>query len=123
MIATFTAVAAATLMLAIGVLADAGRWISSEQYADNMAAEAGRAAAQQIDTSVMTSGQARLDPLRAAAAARDYLNTADVDGTVTVSGDVITITTTVERDPILLSVAGLDAIRATGKATVRMATE
>lgn len=123
MVSTFMAISAVTLIAAIAVVADAGRWVAAEQYADNVAAEAGRAAAQQIDASVMTSGQPRLDTAQATAAARDYLAAAGVEGSVIVSGDVITITTTVERDPILLSIAGLEAIRASGSATVRMATE
>ena len=43
-----------------------------------------------------------------------------VDGAVTVSGSEITITTTVERRPVLLTVAGVSTISATGRASVRL---
>jgi hypothetical protein len=40
---------------------------------------------------------------------------------VTVNGSEITITTTVERQPILLSLAGVTTITGTGSASVRLA--
>ena len=108
------------LLVAIGLVVDGGRYISASQLADNAAAEAGRAAGQHISSVAVLGQHPQVDPARAVQAARDYLTAAGVDGTVSVTGSEITITTTVERRPVLLTVAGVSTISATGRASVRL---
>jgi Flp pilus assembly protein TadG len=114
------AVLAVSLLVAIGLVVDGGRYITAAQLADNAAGEAGRAAGQHITGHSVTGQAPQADDARAAQAAQEYLAAAGVDGSVTVTGGEITITTTVQRTPVLLSVAGVSAITATGTATMRL---
>jgi Flp pilus assembly protein TadG len=115
------AVLGVALLIAIGLVVDGGQHISATQLADNAAGEAARAAGQQITGTAVLGAPPEADTARAAQAARDYLDAAEVAGTVTVSGSEITITTTVERQPILLTIAGVTKITGTGSASVRLA--
>ena len=115
------AVLAVALLIAIGLVVDGGQHISATQLADNAAGEAARAAGQQITGAAVLGAPPQADTARAAQAARNYLDAADVAGTVTVNGSEITITTTVQRQPILLSIAGVTTITGTGNASVRLA--
>ena len=114
------AVLGIALLVAIGLVVDGGRYITAAQLADNAAGEAGRAAGQQITAQAVTGHAPQADPSRAVQAAQSYLSAVGVDGTVTAAGDEITITTTVRRTPVLLTVAAVSSITATGTATVRL---
>jgi Flp pilus assembly protein TadG len=114
------AVLGIALLVAIGLVVDGGRYITAAQLADNAAGEAGRAAGQHITGQAVTGQAPQADAARAVQAAQNYLAAAGVDGTVTVAGDEITISTTVRRKPVLLTVAGVSSITATGTATVRL---
>jgi Flp pilus assembly protein TadG len=108
------------LLIAVGLVVDGGRYITAAQLADNAAAEAGRAAGQHVTSATVLGHAPQADTIRAAQAAHDYLAAAGVDGEVTVAGEEITITTTVQRAPVLLTVVGVSTITATGSATVRL---
>ncbi len=114
------AVLGVALLVAIGLVVDGGRYITAAQLADNAAGEAGRAAGQHITSTAVLGEQPQVDTTRAVQAAQDYLADAGVDGTVSVTGSEITITTTVDRRPVLLMVAGVTTITATGSASVRL---
>jgi Flp pilus assembly protein TadG len=115
------AVLGISLLVAIGLVVDGGQYITAAQLADNAAGEAGRAAGQHITSEAVLGQPPETDTVRAVQAARDYLDAAGVDGTVTDTGSEITITTTVQRSPVLLTMAGVSSIVATGSATVRLA--
>ena len=115
------AVVAVALLIAIGLVVDGGQHISASQLADNAAGEAARAAGQHITGSAVLGAPPEADTARAVQAARNYLDAAKVAGMVTVNGAEITIATTVERQPILLSIAGVTKITGTGSASVRLA--
>jgi Flp pilus assembly protein TadG len=117
----FVAVLAVALLIVIGLVVDGGQHITATQLADNAAGETARAAGQQITGAAVLGAPPEADTARAVQAARDYLDAAQVAGTVTVSGSEITITTTVQRQPILLSIAGVTTIIGTGSASVRLA--
>jgi Flp pilus assembly protein TadG len=108
------------LLIAIGLVVDGGRYITAAQLADNAAAEAARAAGQHVTSGAVLGQTPQVDTIRATQAAHNYLAAAGVDGEVTVAGEEITITTTVQRAPVLLTVAGVSTITATGNATVRL---
>lgn len=114
------AVLGVSLLVAIGLVVDGGQYISAAQLADNAAGEAGRAAGQHITSSTVLGQEPQVDTALAVQAAQDYLAAAGVAGTVTVNGSEITITTTVQRHPVLLTLAGVPSITATGSATVRL---
>jgi hypothetical protein len=76
-IAVFFAIIAPAWFALLGLVVVGGNRIMALQRADNIAAEAARAAGQAIDLpSAMVGGEIRLDPEAAAAEAEDYVRSA-----------------------------------------------
>ena len=120
-VSLFYASVVIVLFLAIGLVVDGGGKIRAEQRAETVAAEAARAAGQAIDgASVIESGQLRIDPSRARAAAQSYLSSAGVQGNVQIiDGTRLRVTTTVSYDPAFVGVLGVD-LTGRGDAEVRL---
>ena len=93
--------------------------------ADNIAAEAARAAGQAIDAPSAVSGTATVvDPARAVPAAQSYLAAAHVTGTVAITADRvhITVAVTLHEDTTMLSIIGINQVTVTGHATAVLVT-
>lgn len=113
---------AVALIAIIGLVLDGGSKVQAGQRADNAAAEAARAAGQHISSDDVI-GRTGLDTGAAIAAAYNYLAQAGVDGSVSVSGDRITVTTTVTERYVFLSILpGNGSFTVHGEAIVRIAT-
>ncbi len=102
-------VAIASMILALSVIAaaglaiDGGRKLNALAEARDLADNAARAGAQEIDIDAYRStGDPILDPGEAAAAANAYLAATGNSGVVSVAGDEITVTVTLTVDPKLL---------------------
>lgn len=115
------AVVAIALIAMVGLVFDGRAQMTAQQRADNVAAEAARAAGQEINGSVV-SGSAGLDIARAAAAARDHLAAAGVRGRVEVRGSTIVVRTDATERARILAIVGVTTLRATGEATVEITT-
>lgn len=102
----YAAVLAVGLMLLAGVVWDGSTRMRIALRASYVASEAGRAASQAIAAEAIAGQNADVDPARGAAAARAYLSSAGVEGTVAVSGQRVIITTTIPWDPTFVPVAG-----------------
>jgi hypothetical protein len=63
-----------------------------------------------------------IDPAAAARAARAYLAAAGVDGTVTVEGNAVRVSTSLAYQPVFLGVAGVGPLTVTGSASARPVT-
>jgi hypothetical protein len=63
-----------------------------------------------------------LDPAAAARAARSYLDAADVDGTVSVRGNAVQVSTSITYQPVFLGIAGVGPLTVTGSASARPVT-
>lgn len=113
------AVLAMMLLLLAGLVFDGGAKLRAGQRADNLAQEAARAGAGQIDRGrAYTSGTFVVDPAAAVAAAQAYLHTAGYDGTVVAAGPhQIKVTVTVHGSTALLSLIGIDSLDVTRSAT------
>ena len=82
----FLVISVVGLLVLIGLVVDGGAKIRTIQRADNLAAEAGRAAGQAINVPAAISGNpATVDTRAGSAAATAYLRANRVDGHVTVS--------------------------------------
>lgn len=104
----------------IGLSVDGGGKVRALRKADNLAAEAARAAGQAIEgAQAIPGGEKVIDPVPAVEAAQNYLTAAGVTGTVTVSQDrkQITVTVTINYDTVFLDLVGLDTLPATRAAT------
>lgn len=92
----FAIVAAGWVMMLLLIVVGGGR-IRAYQRADNIAAEAARAAGQAIQAGPAIAGQEKkIDRARATAAAQAYLREAGATGTVSFDGDqTVVVTATV----------------------------
>lgn len=101
----FVAVIALGLVMVAGLVYDGGQILSAQATARDLAANAARAGAQELDLDVLrANGVAQLNADRATAAARDYLESSGVEGTVVVDGADITVTVLVPAEMRILPV-------------------
>lgn len=91
------------LLMATGLAVDGGRKLGALSEARDVADNAARAGAQELDeTQFRLTGQPTLDPTAAQAAALQYLTTVGHTGTVTVTGDTVTVSVTIDVDTTIL---------------------
>lgn len=124
-VALLVVVMAFGVLVAIGLAVDGGGKMRALQRADNLAAEAARAAGQAIDLDqAAAGGQKVVDPDRAVAAARSYLTAAGVTGTVTLSGDrrQITVTVTAGYNTVILGLVGYHRLIVIGHGSAQLLT-
>lgn len=121
-VSMFVVVVVLALLVAAGLAVDGGGKITAQQRATVAAEEAARTAGQSINVANSVQGRAAtVDPYTAAAAARRYLATADVQGTVTIaSPTTITIDTTATYEPVILSLIGVGTLTGRGSATATL---
>ncbi len=115
------AVVTLALLAMVGLVFDGRAQMTAQQRADNVAAEAARAAGQEISGSVV-SGSTGLDRARAIATAREHLTAAGVRGTVELHGDAIVVRTDTTERARILPIIGITTLEATGEATVEITT-
>ena len=123
-ISLMVAILVPALLLLIAVTVDGGGQIRAMQRADNVAAQAARAAGQGIDIgAVIGSGIKRIDPAVAREAAGRYLARAGATGVTTVApdGQTVTVVATVTYTPILLGAFGRGPTQVRGRATAQLA--
>jgi hypothetical protein len=109
----------------IGLSVDGGGKIRALQRADNLAAEAARAAGQALQAAQAIQGGPKIiDPDAGVAAARAYLAATGVTGTVTVWPDRrhVTITVTITYQTRFLPLVGINTLTATRDATAVLVT-
>lgn len=121
-----------TLMLAVlmvvllaftGLVIDGGRQLDQKENAYAIAQEAARAGAGIVNRSTAyKSGTFQVDLPQALAAARAYLASAGYAGTVSGTGNQITVTVTVTEKTTLLSLVGVDTLSAKGTAVASLVT-
>jgi len=119
-ISLLAVVLAFAVLAMIGLSVDGGGKVRAAERADNIAAEAARAAGQAILTPQAIQGGAKvIDPSAAVAAARQYLATAGVRGAVTVSDDRthVTVTVTIIYRTVFLELIGINTFTVTRHAT------
>lgn len=115
------AVVTIALVAMAGLIYDGRRQLTAQQRADAVAAEAARAAGQEIDGSVLT-GSPGLDRARALAAAREHLAAAGLTGTVTVDSNTIVVRADATEPAAILPLVGITTLEATGEASVEIVT-
>ncbi|MEU7802753.1 pilus assembly protein TadG-related protein [Micromonospora arborensis] len=123
-VSVFFAIITPAFLAMIGLVVDGGAQVRALQRADNIAAEAARAAGQAIQAGVaIAGGEKHIDHAAAAAAVQAYLGALDgVTGQLVVDDDQhLTVTVTVTYDPILLDLlggGGGSTVRGTAHATL-----
>ena len=119
-VTAFVVTFVAALILMAGLVLDGGLVLAAKRRAANEAEAAARAGAQQVNIdSYRSSGRFVLDPARARAAAIAYLAATGDHGTVSVSGDRVTVTVQITQPMQILGVAGIGSQTVTGRGTAR----
>lgn len=109
------------MMVLVGLAVDLGGQVHAQQRARDIAAQAARAAGQQVEAAPAIQGEyLSIDPVAARMAANEYLLTNGIDGTVTVSGgDTINVSVNGTYTPRFLTFLGIARLDVTGKASAR----
>ncbi|SMD23925.1 pilus assembly protein TadG-related protein [Lentzea albidocapillata] len=114
-VTAFVVIIAVAALLFAGLVLDGGLALAAKVRAIGEAQEAARAGAQEIDLAAYRAdGSLRLAPQQASAAARNYLAAAGHSGTVSVNGNTINVTVTINERTRLLGLAGIGSITVTG---------
>ncbi|WP_034591284.1 TadE/TadG family type IV pilus assembly protein [Hamadaea tsunoensis] len=120
-ITMFFAILATAWFTMVGLIVVGGGRVRAYQYADNVATEAARSAAQAIDPGPATAGGTKtISPTLAAAAAKAYLDKVGATGTVTVlpGGQSVRVDTQITyKNPSGLEFLGGATWTAEGSAT------
>ncbi len=124
MVTAFVVIFTLALLAMAGLVLDGGLALAAKVQAIDDAQAAARAGAQAIDIPLYcTTGQITLNPQAAVADAERYLAASGHTGTVTVTGDQVTVTVSVTQPTQILSIVGIDSIgvSGTGSATAEQA--
>jgi hypothetical protein len=106
-----------TVLLA-AVIFGGGVIFAARTHGYDLAQQAARAGAQQIDAAnYRSTGVLRLDPARAVTAARQFLAAAGAAGTVTVTAARITVTATSQQPTPMLASFGVTTVTVTSTAS------
>lgn len=99
----FVLVMPALMIGLVGLVFDGGSVITARRQALNEAEQAARAGAQGVAVEeVRDGGPQELDPARAEAAARTYLDALGRDGDIEVDGDRVRVTVRIQRSRQIL---------------------
>ena len=112
------AVAFVAFLMMFGLVVDGGRLLDQRSHAHDVAAKAARAGAQEVSVGgFVGAGGLELDPVRAQAAARDYLAREGMAGAVTVTGPTVTVTVTATVPLTWLRLVGATSKRVSATAS------
>ena len=116
------AILALALLVLGGLVFDGGQILTARRDANNLARQAARAGAQQLDEASVRAGNPTLDATAAEAAARDFLARRDITPTsVSVVGSTVTVTVAITQPTRLLALVGIDERTVTSTAAARSA--
>lgn len=125
-VSAFVAVIAMAVVLVAGLVHDGGRLLAARRQADDIAANAARVGAQQLDEHRLRLGDAVVDPVEASQAVTAYLASTPATGSTRIAVDTVAVEVELRVTPGLLAIAGVGAqtITATRQArAVRGVTE
>ena len=116
-VTAFVLVFSAALVVLAGLVFDGGVGLAAKRRAINVAEQAARTGAQELDIdSVRAGGRVRLDRAAARRAAAGYLAQAGYAGTVTVHANRVEVTVRWSQPTTILTVVGIGQFGGTGTA-------
>lgn len=105
----------------VGLAVDLGGQVHTQQRAHDIAAQAARTGAEEVQAAPAIEGRfAHIDAAAAGWAARDYLAQSDVQGTVRVRGDQINVRVTDTYQTVFLGLIGINRVRVHGEANAHL---
>ena len=119
-VTVFVVVFMVALLVVAGLVIDGGNVLAARREAANVAESAARAGAQALDeTTARATGAAHLSPAQARRDAQAYLDDNGYQGTVSLDGDTVLVTVTINQPLSILGVAGLADATVTGRGSAR----
>ena len=116
------AILALALLVLGGLVYDGGQILTARRDANNLARQAARAGAQQLDENSVRAGTPTLDAAAANAAAREFLARRNVTPiSVTIVDTTVTVTIELTQPTPLLALVGIDDRTVTSTASARSA--
>ena len=100
-------VIAGAFTVLLGLVVDGGRVIDARIAASRAAAQAARVGADSLSSASVRDGHDAISAETAKARAQNYLHDAGMTGTVSVSGDIVTVTVTGASETQILGVIGV----------------
>lgn len=117
-VTAFAVVFCVALLAVAGLVLDGGLALSAKVQALDTAQAAARQGAQQLDlVSYRSTGIARLDPTRAAEAARTWLASAGIEGEATATTTTVTVTVRRTTGTQLLQLVGVHELHVSATAS------
>jgi hypothetical protein len=114
----YTVIVTIAAIVFAGLVLDAGMAVATKVQAISVAQSAARAGARELDLAhLRATGTIRVHPVQAQASAQDWLARAGWSGTVTVTGNEVTVTITGASDTHLLGMVGIGSIPVGATAT------
>jgi hypothetical protein len=114
----YTVIVTIAAIVFAGLVLDAGMAVATKVQAISTAQSAARAGARELDLAhLRATGVIRIDPAQAQVSAQDWLERAGWSGTVTVTGNEVTVTVTGTADTQLLGMVGIGTIPVGATAT------
>lgn len=117
------ALASFAMIVLVGLAVDLSGQVYAQQHAIDIAGQAARVAGQQVDEAQAVHGTtARADTAQAVAAARAYLSSSGLDGTVTVTdgGTAVQVTTRATYRTRFLSIIGISTLEVSGRSEAQV---
>ncbi|TYL51846.1 pilus assembly protein [Nocardioides sp. BGMRC 2183] len=110
------------MIVLVGLAVDLRGQVHARQRANDIAAQAARAGGEQVQAAPAIQGRSvRIDTGSARAAAQQYLRTAGVAGTVTITGgDTISVTVHDTYDTQFLPIIGIRRLEVGASASARL---
>jgi Flp pilus assembly protein TadG len=106
----FVAVLALALFALVGLVVDGGRAVAAQSAAAGESEQAARLGADQISVEAIRSGTVAIDPESASRAAYAYLHSVGTSGTVTISGQTVTVHIESSEPTVILGIIGVQQI-------------
>ncbi|KAB1660303.1 hypothetical protein F8O01_02955 [Pseudoclavibacter chungangensis] len=109
-----------TLVVVVGLVVDGGGKVQLATDAQHVASSAARAATNAISAETVAGHALSIDALLATQVAEDYIENADMTGTVSVDGATITVTTEAVYATRFVSLIGISTLTVSGTATASL---
>jgi Flp pilus assembly protein TadG len=119
-ITALVVVFAACFLILGGLIYDAGRAMAAKTTAIDTAQQAARTAAQALNPGDLRNNVLATTPGQAIADAEAYITASGDTGTVTITGDQITVHVTRHQPTAILGLVGVSEITVTGTATTEI---
>ena len=115
-LSAFLAVLSAGLLVLVGLVVDGGRALVAKRHAVDVAEQAARVGADQLSIDALRAGRFSIDPAQAVMAVDRYLASAASQGSISVTGDTVTVRVTGDVSTVILGMVGIRQLAVTAVA-------